>query len=204
MIKRNKSNGVSIEGDLYIKGDNVIINGSSREAFFKRIASALNSELYCDIINSNYMFNFGTPNNQSYELDNNMDYNVFKDIKSFYDAGGYDAGYDDTDYFYYEVAKIDILEIGSEINYKQKNLYVREYEAYNDKQQISYKYKLCRKNGVWQSKIYNNYLKGATIEGEVIEVQNESVKLHLDIDGTQNQEEAFWFPFLPPSVNIMY
>ena len=29
------------------------------------------------------------------------------------------------------------------------------------------------------------------------------VQLHLDIDENQNEEEAFWFPFLPPSVNIM-
>ena len=37
--------------------------------------------------------------NHSYELDDNIDYDVYKDIKSFYEAGGYNAGYDDTDYF---------------------------------------------------------------------------------------------------------
>jgi len=173
-------------------------------SFLKRIASELSSELYCDIINLNYMFNFGIPSEQSYELKDDMDYDAFKDIKSFHEAGGYNAGYDDTDFFYYEIERIDALEIGSEINYKQKDLYVREYEAYNDKEQISYKYKLCRENGVWQNTIYNAYVKGVTIEGEVIAVQNETVKLHLDIDENQNEGEAFWFPFLPPSVNIMY
>lgn len=172
--------------------------------FLKRIASELNSELYCDIINLNYMFNFGIPSDHNYELNDNMDYEAFKDIKSFHEAGGYNAGYDDTDYFYYEIRIRAALEIGSEINYKQKDLYVREYEAYKDKEQIYYKYKLCRKNGVWQSIIYNKLLKGTTIEGEVLAVQNESVKLHLNIDENQNEAEAFWFQFLPPSVNIMY
>jgi len=172
--------------------------------FLKRIASELNSELYCDIINLNCMFNFGIPSEHSYELQDNIDYDVFKDIKSFHEAGGYNAGYDDTDYFYYEIEKRDIFEVGSEITYKQKDLYVREYEAYKDKEEIFYKYKLCRKNGVWQSIIYNELLKGATIEGTVLAVQEEVVKLHLDIDENQNEAEAFCFPFLPPSVNIMY
>ena len=32
-MKRNKSHGVSIEGEFYIKGNNVIMNGSSRETY---------------------------------------------------------------------------------------------------------------------------------------------------------------------------
>ena len=172
--------------------------------FLKRLASELGSELYCDIINLNYMFNFGIPHEQSYELKDNINYDAFKDLKSFHQAGGYNAGYHDTDYFYYEIEIRDILEIGSEIYYKQKDLYVREYEAYKHKEEIFYKYKLCRKDGVWQSIIYNKLLKGATIEGKVLAVQGESVKLHLDIDESQNEAEAYWFLFLPPSVNIMY
>jgi uncharacterized protein (DUF2345 family) len=33
LMKRNNSHKVSIEGDFYIKGNNVIINGSSRETY---------------------------------------------------------------------------------------------------------------------------------------------------------------------------
>lgn len=172
--------------------------------FLKRIVSELNSELYCDIINLDCMFNFGIYHNQSYELEDNIDYNAYKDIKSFYEAGGYNAGYDDTDYFYYEIEGRDIFEVGSKINYKQKDLYVREYEAYKNKEEIIYKYKLCREDGVWQSVIYNERLKGAILEGKVISVKSESVKLHLDIDENQNKAEAYWFNYAPPSVNIMY
>ena len=32
----------------------------------------------------------------------------------------HNAGYDETDFFYYELEKRDIFEVGSEINYKQK------------------------------------------------------------------------------------
>ena len=127
-----------------------------------------------------------------------------KDIKSFYEAGGYNADYDDTDFFYYEIEKKDIFEIGAEISYKLKDFYVREYEGYKNKEDIFYKYKLCRKNGVWQSIIYNELLKGTTLEGEVIAVKEELVKLHLDIDESQKKAEAHWFSYAPPSVNILY
>ncbi|MBC2478222.1 late control protein D, partial [Clostridium beijerinckii] len=65
-------------------------------------------------------------------------------------------------------------------------------------------YKLCRKNGVWQSLIYNRLLKGAELEGIVLAVQGEELKVHLNIDENQSEADAYWFPYLPPSVNIMY
>jgi hypothetical protein len=150
------------------------------------------------------LFNFGIPTLHSYELKSDTEYSAFKDIKSFKEAGGYDSGYDDTDYFYYEIEKKAVFEIGSEIKYKDKTLYVREYEAYKEKEEILYKYKLCRKNGVWQSIINNRLLKGAVLEGIVLAVQGEELKVHLNIDENQSEADAYWFPYLPPSVNIMY
>lgn len=61
-----------------------------------------------------------------------------------------------------------------------------------------------QKNGVGQNIIYNEFLNGGTIEGKVLAVKEWLVKLHLDIDENQSEEEAFWFKYAPPSVNIMY
>ena len=47
-------------------------------------------------------------------------------------------------------------------------------------------------------------MRWTTRESKVLAVKEEVVKLHLDIDENQNEGEAYWFPFLPPSVNIMY
>ncbi len=149
------------------------------------------------------MFNFGIGSEYSYKLNDNMNYGAFKNLKRFHEAGG-DEVYHDTDYFYYKIKMRDILEIGSEIYFKQKELYVREYEAYRNKEEITYEYKLCRKNGVWQTKLYNLLLSGASLEGKVLGIEGEKVKLHLNIDENQNEGEAFWFRYAPPSVNIMY
>ncbi|WP_367277863.1 HNH endonuclease [Clostridium sp.] len=171
--------------------------------FLKRIASELNSELYADIINSNDLFYFGRPNNDSHELEDTKYYKAYKSLQRFREAGGDDAGHD-TDYFYYELEKREQYDVGDDIYFKGKELYVNQYSAYALKDEIIYKYTLCRKNGIWQTKLYNSILAGASLDGKVIAREGEKVKLHLSIDEKQNKEEAAWFPFAPPTGNIMY
>ncbi len=40
--------------------------------------------------------------------------------------------------------------------------------------------------------------------GTVLDVKGEQVKLHLAIDKEQPKEKAHWFPFAPPTGNVMY
>lgn len=171
--------------------------------FLKRIASELSSEIYCDIINSNYLFYFGRPNSARYELDDTKYYKAHKNLHRFREAGGYDEGHD-TDYFYYEIERREQYNIGDDIYFKNKQLYVNQYSAYGLKDEVIYKYRLCRKNGVWQTKLYNSLLSGSSLEGKVIDRQGEQVKLQLNIDENQNNEEAAWFRFAPPTGNMMY
>ncbi|WP_167595046.1 phage baseplate assembly protein V [Clostridium beijerinckii] len=52
--------------------------------------------------------------------------------------------------------------------------------------------------------MHNSLLSGASLEGKVIDRQGEQVKLQLKIDDNQNNEEASWFRFAPPTGNMMY
>ncbi len=94
--------------------------------FLKRIASELSSELYCDVINLTTAFYFGLPSKNTCSLTGEVEYDAVKDLRSFYEAKGSGNDYNDIDYFYYKVKAEDILEIGAKINYKDKDLYVRE------------------------------------------------------------------------------
>ncbi|WP_353846077.1 late control protein D [Clostridium sp. ZBS15] len=172
--------------------------------FLKRIASELKSEIYCDIIDLNNTLYFGTNNGKSYELQDIMSYKACKDLKTFYKAGGYDLGFHDTDYFYYEIKSRERYSIGDNIYFKQKDVYVSDYEAHKYQDEIIYKYKLRRKNGVWQTKIYNSLLCGASLEGKVLAVEGEEVKLHLSIDENQDEGEGSRFKYAPPTGNTMY
>ncbi len=172
--------------------------------FLKRIASELKSEVYCDIIDLNNTLYFGTNSGNNHELQDDISYKACKDLKIFYKAGGYDLGFHDTDYFYYEIKSRERYSIGDNIYFKQKDVYVSDYEAYKYQDEIIYKYKLRRKNGVWQTKIYNSLLCGASLEGKVLAVEGEEVKLHLSIDGNQDEGEGSRFKYAPSTGNTMY
>lgn len=61
---------------------------------------------------------------KSYEIKEETPYKVCKDLKAFHKAGGYDADFDDTDYFYYEVKPRERYNLGDKIYFKQKYVYV--------------------------------------------------------------------------------
>ncbi|MEX0188498.1 hypothetical protein [Clostridium butyricum] len=172
--------------------------------FLKRICSELKEQIYCDIIDLNNMFYFGRSEKKSYEIEDIASYKARKDLKSFYRAGGYEEGYHDTDYFYYEIDRREKYDPGDEIWFKNKRLYVSEYAACKYQDEIIYKYRLFRKNGVWQTKLYNSLICGASLEGKVLDVQGEQVKLKLNIDEGQEESEASWFTYAPPTGNMMY
>ena len=96
--------------------------------------------------------------------------------------------------------------------YYNKNLYIQEidsyfvseYSAQKIQDEVIYKYKLRRKNGVWFTKISNEKIIGASIKGEILDTRGEEVKLHLDIDKKQNEGEASWFRFTAAAGNTMY
>ncbi len=171
-------------------------------SFLKRIASELNSELFCDIMETRNIFYFGRPVKSSYEIEDSGFYKACKDLKRFHEAGGSEAGHD-TDYFYYEIKKREKYDIGDKIRFKNKDFYVNQYSAYALKDEVIYKYRLCRKNGIWQTKMYNSLLSGGSLEGKVLAVEGEKVKLNLDIDKGQSKEAA-WFSYAPPTGNTMY
>ena len=152
----------------------------------------------------NNLFYFGKNEETRYELNDDISYRTCKDLKSFYKAGGYEEGCHDTDYFYYEINSSERYELGDNIYFKQKDVYVTEYEVCKYQDEIIYKYKLCRKNGVWQTKMYNSLISGASLEGKVLDTRGEEVKLKLNIDEEQTENEAAWFKYAPPTGNTMY
>lgn len=174
--------------------------------FLKRVASLLGLDLVCDIIKYGNAFYFGRPQGLKYELDDNINYKACKDLERYHKAvtRGFDVDFHDTDFFYYEIESLQNMEIGDGIYFKQKDLYVNQFEAELNKGELIYTYRFCRKNGIWQDKIYNEKIKGKALEGEVLETKGEKLKLHLYVDESQDPSKAEWFYYAPPTGNILY
>ena len=63
---------------------------------------------------------------------------------------------------------------------------------------------LVRKLTIRQNPIYNETIQGNSIEGTVLAVQNQEIKLHLNIDQEQDEDTAYWYPFVPPTTDMLY
>lgn len=60
--------------------------------------------------------------------------------------------------------------------------------------ELVYQYRLRQKTGFFMERKKNHRLKGAMIEGNILAVKENQVKLHLEIDKEQDEADAFWYP----------
>ncbi|MFF2484378.1 hypothetical protein, partial [Paenibacillus sp. NPDC058071] len=172
-------------------------------AFIKRLSSELQTIVSCDILNSSPRVYFGLPEGKSYKLADDTAYTAKKDLLAFKKASEQKADAQSTDFFYYEIVSSAQYALGDEVQFRNKKLYVSSMQAYMDGSGLRYKYRLSRKEGILQQPREHVELKGLTLEGKVLAVQGEQVKLHLDIDKEAGAKSE-WFPFAPPTGNAMY
>ena len=99
--------------------------------FLKRIVSQLGIDLVCDIINFNNMFYFGRLEGKKYILEDEINYRAYKNLEKYFKVKqAFGIDFHDTDYFYYEVEKREKMEIGDQVYFKQKHLYINQYSAF--------------------------------------------------------------------------
>lgn len=105
---------------------------------------------------------------------------------------------------FFKIINYEKWHIGDSIIYKGYRLYVVEKRAEFAGGSLQYTYLLTSEIYFNKNKYINISLKGISLKGNVIAVEGEKVKLHLLIDKKQEIEEAYWFPYLPETGNIMY
>lgn len=141
-------------------------------------------------------FYFGVPEGSSKGDLDNFNYIVRKDIADFrISSDNYNSSLQESDFIYYEIMTGQILNLGDQINFKGKPLYVSEAVSTMEQGQLKHCYLLALKEGLSQNPIYNQALVGVSLQGKVIDVAKDTVRVHLEIDETQNKDEAYWFQY---------
>jgi len=164
--------------------------------FLKRMASHFHTGLIPDLTSGKPKFYLGLPESASSQKIDNFHYSVGKNISGFwYSSENYLQNVTDTDFIYYEVETDAILDLGSEIDFKDRCFYVRESSALMHDGILKHHYILAPKIGLSHNNIYNHKIVGASIMGKVIDISNDNVRVHLEIDEKQNKDEAYWFPY---------
>lgn len=162
--------------------------------FLKRMASRFNTGLIPAAIFNAPKFHFGVPDGSYRGQLENYHYVARKKLSDFlvYTENG-NQGIEENDFITYEVETDDVFEIGDQVSFKQESLVVSEVATSMKDGLLKHLYTLSSKNGMNRSEIYNPAVLGLSIEGKVIEVAKDHVKVHLAIDEKQDKEQAHWF-----------
>lgn len=164
--------------------------------FLKRLAGHFNSFLVPDYkMGDGIKFYFGLPNRakediilDSYEMRKDLSEYRFKTAQDIQELRERDA-------IYYKFMSREIYELGSRITLNGRALIVAAIHSHYNHAQLEHHYTLKTESGLRQPKTYNALLTGASINGKVIDVQNDQVKVHTEIDSSQPVNQAKWFPY---------
>ena len=107
-----------------------------------------------------------------------------------------EISYQETDAVEYTVqTEHAALEIGDQVSIQGKSLYVREVTL-----RLKGSVFLCycsatTKPGISAVKACHPYISGLTLDGKVLKAINDTVKVHLSIDPSQDEGKAYPFPY---------
>ncbi|MDR1245677.1 MAG: phage late control D family protein [Clostridiales Family XIII bacterium] len=169
--------------------------------FLSRMAGRLNTSVYPDVLTPN--LHIGLPGGTSEDLGSDAGYGMNKDIERYMREKANGADLNDIDLVSFTVSDKKHRRIGDVLVFKGRPFGIVALSAELVRGELVYTYTLAEESYIY-SEDKPSPLKGMSLEGKVIERQDETVKLHLDIDETQDKERAYSYPYAPITGRAMY
>lgn len=164
--------------------------------FLKRFLSKYNEGIINSIQSEKPKLFFGPPEIQINPKKHIKNYTVYKDINEYNDVkNNYIEGIKDTDFVIYRVGLDEIFNIGEKFTYIGRNFYIKglKYDLKDSK--LETLYDLSPRGGLKQKKLYNTKVIGISINGSILGVNRDRVKVKLDIDNASDSQSSYWFPY---------
>ncbi|WP_129598123.1 phage baseplate assembly protein V [Anaerophilus nitritogenes] len=164
--------------------------------FLKRFVSKFYAGLFPAIEFQNIHYYIGTPDISVNMADIVKNYMVYKNLDLYeYIQKNHIEDAKEIDFIVYEIETFEILKLGNHMKFLGHDFYISKVQ-YELKEGVLYNtYKIQLKNGLRQRRLYNKNIMGISVEGTILEVQRDKVKIHLQIDKTQEKAKAYWFPY---------
>lgn len=159
--------------------------------FLKRMASQLNAPICPDVTAEKTCIFVGIPEGEKQQADL-ATYEISKDMKQYLKYKSRDSSISNKAFTTIKIKSYEKYKIGDTISYDGYSFSIVAVNMQYTDGMLEYTYKLRSKHGVKAQKKYNSKISGASINGKIIKVHKDYVKLHLDIDKTQPVEEAVY------------
>lgn len=162
--------------------------------FIKRLSSYVGLKLCPDIKTEKPNIFIGIKKGKECEC-NAYEYRLKKDMKSYFYTKENHMKVTEEDFISYEIETKDNYEIGDKIYYKDLILVVIKKNLILKGSDLLSIYELKLERNIKQEILYNNAIVGQVIQGTVIKVDNDKMKVHLDIDDEQEESKAYLYNF---------
>lgn len=105
---------------------------------------------------------------------------------------------------YLEVTTGQIVHLGQCVRYKDERSWVQKVSMVLEQGILRCTYHLAGREYHAFPISYDPHVKGVSLTGTVLERSEETIKVHLDMDGAQDVGDAFPYPWLPEHGNMAY
>ncbi|WP_427108155.1 contractile injection system protein, VgrG/Pvc8 family [Lysinibacillus xylanilyticus] len=167
--------------------------------FLKRMASHFRTVLVPAVDADKPKLWFGLPEGRLEKL-SATSYTITKDRSKYLHTllNDIERPMEERDTESYVIESKKTLALGDRVQLRNKKLVVAKSIARMQQGVLTYEYHLQSKAGIHQERLNIPSLSGTAIEGKVLEVKKDQVRLHLSIDKAQKKEEATWFSLATP------
>ena len=161
--------------------------------FMKRIASQENAQICPDINAEKNSIIVGVPKGREI-TDNFAMSELEKNIENFLKSQAEGQAKIDKEYMTLKTKSYKNYKIGDRFCFEGYHLILAGISMQYTDGLLEYTYTWKHEKGMKCRKKYNKKIKGSSIDGKIIKVERDRVKLHLCIDSSQSVSEAIFFP----------
>lgn len=162
--------------------------------FIKRMASRLGSFVMPYYKGEGIRYYIGLDTTGKAKEIDVMEYSMVSDMEEYlYKKKNNVEGISEKDTISYIVKTRDYADLGESIQFQGRTWYVYKEKSTLDGGELVHTYQLRSKGGFSQVRQYDTQLIGASLEGHILDVKTDKVKVCMNVDGTQDIGTAKWF-----------
>ncbi|MBQ3783176.1 MAG: hypothetical protein II838_07010 [Lachnospiraceae bacterium] len=197
VLKRNQGASAIFSGAASAAiGDFMIQYKETDWEFIKRIASQKNLALVPDYTASKPKFYYGCQYGEKTHKIKPVEYTAEKNIQTFQkDSRNYIDGIEEKEYITYTVKSNQLFKLGDAVTFKDIQFYIRKAVYEMEQGIVVGTYQLGRKSYFKQRRKYNIELSGISLNGSVVAINRDKIKVALSIDGNKAETAKYWFPY---------
>ncbi|MDR4999683.1 colicin E3/pyocin S6 family cytotoxin [Brevibacillus parabrevis] len=173
--------------------------------FVRRIASHVGAVLVPDVSDHKVRFWIGMPEGRKQIKLEAAPYEVNRAIAPYMKKAANGASsLSEYQYTTYTFAHDEWLHIGDEVQRDGRTFVITKVVGTLEQGLLKWTYVCAVPESVKQTKLYNSAIIGAAIDGKIIQVGRNQVKIHLNMDQKQDASKAQWFPYAAEGNQILY